>query len=289
MKNIFLCLSLLIVSTSIAANKGIQFENLSLSEAKEKAQKENKLIFIDYYADWCGPCKWLAKNVFTDKEVGILFNSNFINIKINADHDDFIGTTYHANSLPTLLFIDKDGNLKKKIVGAVDKETLLLGVNYVLHPETDPLTIKSKEFNEGNRSKEFLFEYVLILQENVSDLTTVLEAYMAEYPNLDLSDKTDFIFFYLQDEKEQSPELIASFLNQFGLFYADENQKGQALQKLVNIYVKRIKQSAEEKNSTLKDQLIDELTNFAEKHSIEELKAAEIKTAFNALYDKSSN
>jgi thiol:disulfide interchange protein len=56
------------------AQDGIQFFGGSWEEAIETAQKEHKIIFMDAFAEWCGPCKRMAKEVFTQKEVGDFYD-----------------------------------------------------------------------------------------------------------------------------------------------------------------------------------------------------------------------
>ncbi|MCB0476512.1 MAG: thioredoxin family protein [Crocinitomicaceae bacterium] len=288
MKKSMILLLALFFSIGLQA-KGIQFEELSLDEAKSKAKKENKIIFIDYYADWCGPCKWLAKNVFTEDEVGTLFNDNFINLKINADHDDFIGREYNSSALPTLLFIDHEGNLKKKVVGAVDKETLIAQANYVINPDSDPIAIKQKEFDGGKRDKDFLFEFAVLLSEAEIDFDFVVKAYQEANPNLDLSDITDFTFFFLEDVRNNKSQLLDKFISGFSGYYEDEERKSMAVQKLINIYVFKIEQDAEEKNATKRDQHIEELSKFVSKNKIKEIDKEKISEAFIAYYKEKLN
>jgi thiol:disulfide interchange protein len=52
-----------------AQSTGINFQKIDLEAAKKIAAKENKLIFIDLYTTWCGPCKLMAKNTFTDARI----------------------------------------------------------------------------------------------------------------------------------------------------------------------------------------------------------------------------
>src|SRR6266404_8526226 len=65
--------------------QGIQFIEADWSKALQEAKKQKKLIFIDAYASWCGPCKLLKKNTFPNKEAGEFFNRNFINVAINME------------------------------------------------------------------------------------------------------------------------------------------------------------------------------------------------------------
>ncbi|HHG84150.1 MAG TPA: DUF255 domain-containing protein, partial [Bacteroidetes bacterium] len=58
--------------------QGIKFFHGTFAQAKAKAKKENKLIFMDAYTSWCGPCKWMAANTFTDASVGAYFNQHFV-------------------------------------------------------------------------------------------------------------------------------------------------------------------------------------------------------------------
>jgi thiol:disulfide interchange protein len=76
------------------------------------AKKENKLIFLDVYATWCGPCKKLKKYTFADKEAGEYFNKHFINVSLDGEQGDgdVVSRRYGVTSYPSLLFIDADGN-----------------------------------------------------------------------------------------------------------------------------------------------------------------------------------
>ena len=118
-----------LLTTSLSSGKegGITFQTDSLTEVKKLAKEANKTIFIDAYTVWCGPCKKMASNVFTDKEVGAFFNENFYNVKMDMEKSEgmLVARKYNVNFYPTLLFIKPDGSLIKKEVGYKDKSQLL--------------------------------------------------------------------------------------------------------------------------------------------------------------------
>jgi thiol:disulfide interchange protein len=111
MKTFLFCVFCLVSTASIA--QGVKFEKLSLEDALKKARQENKLIFIDVYTVWCGPCKLLDERIFTKSEVGSALNKDFISLKINAEEGSGIdfAKEYNISSYPTLMFLNTNGFL----------------------------------------------------------------------------------------------------------------------------------------------------------------------------------
>ena len=111
----------------------ISFEELSLEAALEKAQLENKLVFVDAYAVWCGPCKWMDNNVFTDKKVGETYNEKFVNLKINMESKEgkAFAKKYPVAAYPTFLYLDTKGNVVHLVEGSCDVNTFIAEVKKV--------------------------------------------------------------------------------------------------------------------------------------------------------------
>lgn len=108
-------------TTSSSRVKGVKFEKTDkLSDVTDQAKQEGKLIFVDLYATWCQPCKMMDKDVFTDKQIGKLFNENFINLKIDGEkrNGPNIIALYGVTVYPTLLFLDEKGRVLERKEGA---------------------------------------------------------------------------------------------------------------------------------------------------------------------------
>ena len=112
---------------NVSAEPGIQFTDVSWRDVLKKAKAEKKVIFLDAYASWCGPCKMLQKNVFTKKTVGDYYNSRFINVKMDMEKGEgpALMQVYPLEAYPTLLFIDGNGRVLKKVLGYQSPEDLI--------------------------------------------------------------------------------------------------------------------------------------------------------------------
>ncbi|MFC5409161.1 thioredoxin family protein [Larkinella bovis] len=114
-------------ASTASPETGIQFSEAAWKTHLAKAKAENKIVFLDAYTTWCGPCKMLQKNVFTQKEVADFFNKEFINVKIDmeAGEGPELALQYPIEGYPTLMFIDGDGKVVKKVLGYQSPEELL--------------------------------------------------------------------------------------------------------------------------------------------------------------------
>lgn len=107
---------------------GIKFEQITYKEALAKAKKENKFIFIDCYTSWCGPCKRMAATSFKDAKVGEVYNSQFINLKMEMEKDaegPELARLYKVKAYPTLLIVNGDGKVVKEVLGMQTVDGLL--------------------------------------------------------------------------------------------------------------------------------------------------------------------
>jgi len=118
-----------------AKDEGIKFVEPNWAKALQEAKKQDKLIFIDAYTTWCGPCRMLKKNTFTDKAAGEFFNKHFINIALDMESGDGIafGEKYQIRAYPTLLIMDPDQKSVSISEGYINPAQLIEFGKYVIN------------------------------------------------------------------------------------------------------------------------------------------------------------
>ena len=137
-------------------------ENESWNAVKSKAVKENRMIFMDCYTSWCGPCKGLAQNVFPQPKVGEFLNSNFVCCKYDMEKGEgiMLYKKYKDNipGFPTMLVINPvDESIVHKVVGYTEPDALITALQDGLDGKT--LAVFQKRYEAGERSLELIKDY----------------------------------------------------------------------------------------------------------------------------------
>lgn len=94
----------------------------------EEVLQTDKLVVIDFYADWCGPCKTIGPII---NEVSKEYKDKVVIGKVDVDNNDDAATKYSIRNIPTILFI-KNGEIVDKVVGVISKKPLVDKINQFL-------------------------------------------------------------------------------------------------------------------------------------------------------------
>ena len=99
--------------------KGTQFFKGTFAQALAKAKKENKKLMVDCYTLWCGPCRYMAKNVFPDENLGKFMNEKFVCMQLDMEHGEGPerNKTFKVKAYPTFIFFDADGKEMNRFEG----------------------------------------------------------------------------------------------------------------------------------------------------------------------------
>lgn len=127
MKSIPYLLCLVLGLYMFPATAQIRFADGDFSAALKQAKAEKKIVFVDFWAEWCGPCKRMTSEIFSLPEVGEYFNTRFVCIKVDTDVpvNKELVDKYKVTSLPTMAFIAADGKELRRVIGSVPAQTLI--------------------------------------------------------------------------------------------------------------------------------------------------------------------
>ena len=147
-----------------AQNRSIVFREGNWEKILKQAKKEKKLIFVDCYTSWCGPCKMLAKNVFTQDKVADFYNTEFVCVKMDMEKGEgpALAKKYEVQAFPTLLYIDSKGELKHCVVGMQDADVLIGNGRTALSGEASLETLQAR-YEAGERDEAFVKQYMEVL------------------------------------------------------------------------------------------------------------------------------
>jgi thiol-disulfide isomerase/thioredoxin len=158
-------LSGILLSRLPVYSQGVNFRDVTLAQALESARAESRLVMVDCQTTWCGPCKYMSNTVFPLKEAGDFFNKHFVCVEFDMEKGEGleIAKRYNVRSYPTFLFLDANGNLQHRVVGASDLQSFIARVEPGLDPKNS-LFLLEKEFRSGKMKKERKLAYLLALE-----------------------------------------------------------------------------------------------------------------------------
>jgi len=197
---LLLAFQILAVVALQAQQGGMKFTQNSWGDLLAKAKTTDQIIFMDAFTTWCGPCKMMAKNVFTDKEVGDFYNANFINVKMDMEAGEGIelAKKYAVQAYPTLLFIDGDGAIVHRAIGYHQAEAFIELGKMAKDPVNRISGLKAR-FASGDRNPEFLKNYTESLSNAMdSGFGAAAEAYLATQSDWNTPENQAFIFQYTE-------------------------------------------------------------------------------------------
>ncbi|MCP4437928.1 MAG: thioredoxin family protein [Aureispira sp.] len=200
MKSIWLTICSTFMVLGAIAQDGIHFEKGTWEEVLAKAKKEHKIIFVDAYTTWCGPCKRMAKSVFPDKEVGKFYNKYFINYKMDMEKGEGpkFAQKYRVNSYPTLLYIDYDGEVVHVGKGARPTDQFI-GLGKEALSKFDKTGDYKEKYEAGERDAEFLRAYAYALISSAKPALKIANEYFRTQKDLTTKTNLEFLFDFASE------------------------------------------------------------------------------------------
>lgn len=254
------------VPTDATTQSGIRFFQGSFQQALNEAKKQHKPLFVDFYAQWCGPCKRMAKTIFTQDSIGKYFNEKFISIQIDAEKPEnvAIAKQYKIEAFPTLAFIANDGKAISISVGAMGARELLeagktaagdvigfkeLYEQYRANPSD--LDIQQKVLQQA--PKFLMAQEGMDAEKWVVRIRKMFSAYIQAKLGPSLINRTDYLIItQLGGDDIEQQQKIADFINT-NLPAWQKNVGDAAAYYVIEYNDKRIEDLAKEGNLSYKD------------------------------------
>ena len=143
---------------AVEENNLLALNWLSYNEGLARAEKENKYVLIDFYTDWCGYCKKMDKNTYSNEEVKKILSKKFVIIRVNAESDSKViengkeiterelAKLYKVSGYPTTWFLESNHSRVAPLPGYVTTEQFIPVLNYI--SEGWYKSISFKEYSE---------------------------------------------------------------------------------------------------------------------------------------------
>ena len=239
---------------AISAQESIKFQELPFKDIIAKAKKEKKLVFIDAYASWCGPCKMMEKNVFTQKAVSDYYNTNFINARFDMEKGEGrdIASQFGVRSYPTYLFLNGEGELVSRNTGYMEESMFVAMAQDINSPGNKKGSLKDR-FASGEKDSEFLIN-IMKLNAN-TDYEFAKKASERYFQNKKKTeeltkDEIGFLLYFVKSSEDINYSVFASRKAEIVKFLPEETYtEFDAQLKLGKI----VEQSIDDKNKKIND------------------------------------
>lgn len=198
--------ALALAVSSLAANAqgmSIEPDGTLFANAVKKAKAEKKMVFLDCYTSWCGPCKMMAKDVFPQQSVGDFMNPRYVCIKIDMEKGEgpALAKKLEVSAYPTFVIFNNDGKETGRFLGGSKADEF---IERVKKASVDNGSSElDKRFADGDRSEEFLKSYLKTLgaAHRRAQANTVAEALLEGKAETFAADSTLAMVFmrYIQN------------------------------------------------------------------------------------------
>ena len=281
MKYYFQLLILIVLPFQSSFSQGIEFVKGGLTEAMELAKLEGKLVFVDAYTTWCGPCKRMAKNVFTHTDVGAFYNANFVNLKLDMERGEGMQfqRKYRVTAFPTLLFIDASGKLVHRKVGGLDVANFLKLGEYAASKNDASLVLEA-DFEMKKNDPEYMASYIEARANAGRPVIKLTNDYLRNKPDFGDENNLKIIFYGATESDSRIFTTMVGYQKQIRAIVGDEK---------MNVQVEKACKATIEKAIKFKNpDLVEEAIDKYKKYAIHPSKKFDIEarlTYYSAIQD----
>lgn len=183
----------------VSLAQGIDFNHSDLQSTLDKAEAEGKLVFVDAFTTWCGPCKMMDRDVFPSEKVGEYLNEHFVSVKIDMEKGEgpSIARKYKVRGYPSLLFLDPNGHLIYQGLGYRAPDDFLEMAKAAQNPK-NRLPYLEKAYSMGQKKPKILGALAKAYKDAGDNrMGKVAEEYMDASELWESEEAAKFVFQFL--------------------------------------------------------------------------------------------
>lgn len=134
---------------NLGPENDVKFFQGSFESAKYKAGEEGKLFFVEFYADWCTPCKWMDKTTFRNENVVQILNNNYVALKMDIESQEgsLLKHKYSVRMLPTILIFNSEGDLVERVEKTLSSDSMVSLLSF--HDNPKNRTVQNRKENSN--------------------------------------------------------------------------------------------------------------------------------------------
>ncbi len=260
---VLISLSRAFSQTDDSGLKGIHFFHGSFAEALAKAKAEDKLVFMDAFTTWCGPCRRMASTVFVDEAVGNFYNANFINVKMDMEKGEGpdLAQKYSVRSYPTLLYINAEGKIVHNSSGARPPESFIeLGQEAL--KKFDKSGNWAKLYDEGKRDAATVLAYIKSLNQVGKPSLRIANEYLSGQKDLSSPENLEIIM----ESATEADSRIFDFLVKYKEPISKLKTKATYENKVWLACSKTVKKAMEYRNESLLNEAQEKAKNIPDRY-----------------------
>jgi len=239
--------------TGFTQNRSITFIEKPWSALLSQAKDQKKMIFMDAYTTWCGPCKWMAANMFTNDTIADYYNKTFICAHFDMEKGEGLqlAKTYQVRAYPTLLFINPAGEMVHTRVGAPQKIRDYLEMGEIALTPGEGFSACVKKFQEGDRDPKFIMKYLERLQGAYMPVNEPLKLYFSSQKEPDLLNRNNWEMIYQYVTDIDSPVFVYLLKHQkeYEKLYTADSVNS----KIFNVFLQSLSNMARSRTFTIEN------------------------------------
>jgi len=173
-----------------------------METAQKKASDQQLMLFVDVYATWCGPCKLMDQEVYTDPAVAKYMNENFVSVRLDGESD--YGRIYAAaqelQGYPSMFIFSRNGEPVSRVVGFTPAEELISSLTGTVEGYKE-IQVYQTKYQRGTLDDGEFVAYIAAVREmgNQKEAERLSNEYMERVMGEKLSDNDIRVVAYHMD------------------------------------------------------------------------------------------